>query len=1144
VKPLSKELRNKFERTIEDAREVAEEAAKIALEQLGVGEASPYSYLSEDERALRRRLRAHGRNLGDIRDSKTETQEIDRLVEEIAYEHWHRMLFARFLAENDLLMYYEDNDIENAVPVTLSECDELAEELGLKNGWEMAAKLATKMLPQIFKINSPIFEIQFSPEYQRKLENVVSSISKEVFLATDSLGWVYQYWQSRQKETINKSGVKIGSQELPAVTQLFTEDYMVQFLLDNTIGAWWATHLLSNEFVKKARTEQELRTSAAFSNVQLDYLRFVKDENGQWEVGSKSGNNWPDDLTSFKMIDPCCGSGHFLVAAFLMLVPMRSKLEGISIDKAIDSVLSENIHGLEIDQRCIEIAAFSLAFTAWKYPGSTGFRVLPELNLACSGLPLNTKMKNWTKLAGENQTLKYIMESLYNKFSDAPILGSLIDFSDNFEEQNLFHNDWEKARRILTSEQFNSYDYEKNEFEISAKGVSQAANLLLQKYDLVATNYPFIGIRKQNAILKKYCEDRHKEAKHDLSTCLIERCSKLLKTNGTMAFVSPHNWYFLGAYRAFRENLLKEKRWNMIALLGSRSFQTPMYDFGITLTIFSNDNKFDDNLISGITVEDYNTPDEKANALKNDQISVINQLHQLKNPDQRVTLEVRSEIPLLQENGTCLTGAMNGDSPKFIRKYWEFDICPEKWVFLQSTVTTNTFYSGRDQLIYYDVENGHLREDPYIRREKLHNSDERGKLLWGKNGVMVHRMGKLPVTLYTGDVFDQNGAVIVPNKEISVAALWCYLSSEEFNKEVRKLDTKVGVTPATLAKVPFEVIKWESIAIEKYPTGLPKPYTNDPTQWIFHGHPCKTIEWDNNDKKIIKRMNYKDKTVLHISISRLLGFRWPSELDSEMELSDEAKALVEECGGLLSYADKDGIVCIPSVRGEAPASERLLNLLAAAYKDEDINTILPQLLADADNKGKNLESWLRDKFFIQHCTLFANAPFIWQIWDGLKDGFSALVNYHKLDRKNLETLIYTYLGDWISKQKSAMVEGIEGAEEKLNAAISLKKKLELILEGEAPYDIFVRWKPLNKQPLGWEPDLNDGVRINIRPFMSVGDVGKKGAGVLRDKPNIKWTKDRGKDTENSPWYHLFGGDRINDHHVTLEEKKKAREEMR
>jgi len=83
LKPLSKELRNKFERTIENAREIAEEAARIALEQLGVGEASPYSYLSEDERALRRRLRAHGRNLGDVRDPKTETQEIDRWLRKL-----------------------------------------------------------------------------------------------------------------------------------------------------------------------------------------------------------------------------------------------------------------------------------------------------------------------------------------------------------------------------------------------------------------------------------------------------------------------------------------------------------------------------------------------------------------------------------------------------------------------------------------------------------------------------------------------------------------------------------------------------------------------------------------------------------------------------------------------------------------------------------------------------------------------------------------------------------------------------------------------------------------------------------------------------------------------------------------------------
>ena len=169
---------------------------------------------------------------------------------------------------------------------------------------------------------------------------------------------------------------------------------------------------------------------------------------------------------------------------------------------------------------------------------------------------------------------------------------------------------------------------------------------------------------------------------------------------------------------------------------------------------------------------------------------------------------------------------------------------------------------------------------------------------------------------------------------------------------------------------------------------------------------------------------------------------------------------------------------------------------------------------------------------------------------GLSSGRSGTVcvtDFHNLDAKLLETLIYTYLGDWISRQKQDIANGVDGAEDKLAAAETLKKSLELILEGEAPYDIFVRWKPIEKQPIGWNPDINDGVRLNIRPFLAVPDVGRKGAGVLRDKPNINWNKDRGKDVESAPWYHLglqYGGgecDRINDHHLSLAEKRAARQ---
>jgi hypothetical protein len=255
-----------------------------------------------------------------------------------------------------------------------------------------------------------------------------------------------------------------------------------------------------------------------------------------------------------------------------------------------------------------------------------------------------------------------------------------------------------------------------------------------------------------------------------------------------------------------------------------------------------------------------------------------------------------------------------------------------------------------------------------------------------------------------------------------------------------------------------------------------------------------------------------------------------------MELSEGARAWIAESAKLAALADDDGIACLPPVRGEKPAAERLLDLLIAAWGTDWQQGTLDKLLAQADCAGKGLDNWLRERFFEQHCKVFQHRPFIWHVWDGLKDGFAALVNYHKLDRKNLETLIYTYLGDWIRTQERATRDKVDGADLRLAAAQELKTKLEKILEGEPPYDIFVRWKPLAQQPVGWEPDLNDGVRLNIRPFMT--------AEVLRHnkkpKLNITWDKDRGKDVESAPWYKVFKGDRINDHHLTLAEKRASR----
>ena len=280
-------------------------------------------------------------------------------------------------------------------------------------------------------------------------------------------------------------------------------------------------------------------------------------------------------------------------------------------------------------------------------------------------------------------------------------------------------------------------------------------------------------------------------------------------------------------------------------------------------------------------------------------------------------------------------------------------------------------------------------------------------------------------------------------------------------------------------------------------------------------------------------------------MARLLGYQWPAELNIEMELAVEQRAWVERCKALASLVDDDGIVCLPAVRGEKTAELRLEALLEAAYGDAWTTPLKNQLLETVGSKS--LTAWLRDKFFEQHCKLFQHRPFIWQIWDGLKDGFSVLVNYHKLDKAGLERLIYTYLGDWIRTQQAEVANAVDGADVRLGAAQVLKQELENILAGEKPYDIFVRWKPDYDQPVGWDPDLNDGVRLNIRPFMLAKDISKKGAGILRWSPNIKWTKDRGTDVESALWFNLgpqYGeqeGARINEHHLTLAEKHAARD---
>lgn len=1205
---LDRELRRELGRAVRKARKTAEAGARAALGALTVGEAETDASLADSDRDLRRRLRAHGQQLGDAR-AASGRQEVTRLAHEVAYEHWHRMLFARFLAENGLLI-----EPESGMALSLRDCRELAREQG-KDPWALAAGFAAGMLPGIFRPDDPSLEVSLPPETRRALERTLDSLRPPVFHADDALGWTYQYWQADRKDEVNASGVKIGADELPAVTQLFTEPYMVRFLFHNTVGAWRAGRILAErpKLAETAASEEQLRRAVrleAAGRYDFDFLRFVREEgvtgedaSGRWRPAAGSYDKWPTNAADLRVLDPSCGSGHFLVEGLHLFVRLRMEGENLPVEDAIRAVLRDNLHGLEIDPRCAQIAAFAVAFAAWKLVGR--FFELPSPRIACSGLAPNSTKDEWIELAEQaahaagaaphktlyrtqdtlpSGALRQTFGTLHDLFAEGPTLGSLIDPRE--VDDNLFSTNFDAVRPLLDSvlDQTETSP-ERRENAVAAAGMAEAASLLTGTYSLVITNVPYLSRQRQSESISVALETRYADAKNDLATAFGRRAFAWLGESGVEALVMPQNWLFLGAYRRLRGSLLDSRRWLLVARLGPGAFETISgHVVSVALSIIAADSASDEWKLVGIDVSAPNneTPTlapEKADLLRvSGTVRSIRQKALRNYPDAVIRLRLSNEnTPLLENRCGGLNGTTTGDYARFGRTHWEFSDVDASWVLQQSTVVATRHFAGREHLVHCGV-GGSLQESA--------GATIRGKGIWGKQGVAVSQIGDLDATLYTGEHFDNNVSALGPLDEAELAAVWCFCASPEYARSVREIDQKLNVTNATLAKVPFDFDRWKAVAAEKYPNGLPEPYSDDPTQWIFHGHPCGSAIWDEERKRTADGLTRTDDTVLQVAVARLLGYRWPAERDAEMRLADEQRAWVDRCADLHEFADEDGIVCLPSVRREASAAERLRSLLAAAYGDEWDTTTERRLLRAAAGSGQpadDLDEYLRRDFFKTHSGLFHHRPFIWHLWDGLPDGFHALVNYHRLagsdgdGRRTLESLIFSYLGDWIERQRAGQRDEVAGAEARLAAALELQQQLQAILTGEPPLDLFVRWKPLHRQSLGWEPDLDDGVRLNIRPFLRAElRRGLKGAGVLRAKPNLHWGKDRGKEPQtlrakrrgdppdeirpkaDFPWFWncpgdggtdertdfrggpAFDGNRWNDLHYTLQAKRDAR----
>jgi hypothetical protein len=386
---------------------------------------------------------------------------------------------------------------------------------------------------------------------------------------------------------------------------------------------------------------------------------------------------------------------------------------------------------------------------------------------------------------------------------------------------------------------------------------------------------PYLGIRKQGDTLKNFCLTAYSDAKEDLATVFASRISQLC-TGTTMAVVAPQNWFYQYRYRHYRKRVLEKQSLALIARLGEGGFQSADAAGAFAaLSIVNLRTPVDSSAIYLIDASDQPGVEPKASCLRSGSIKRVFQRSQLSNPDWRISFESPSSQRLLNEFVTTAQGIKTGDDELWVRCFWEILSIGQQWRTYQTSSEKNKLYAARSLVINWKT-NGEGMVRPRI-----------GSRVIGKKGVVASAMRQISVTLYSGDLHYSLATPLVPIDPDDLVAIWTFCSSPEYNKAIREIEQNIAVTTDTLAKVPFDIAHWKRVGAEKYPEGLPTPYSDDPTQWLFNGHPKGS------------------QLPLHVALARIVGYRWPRQIG--LSVSDCPALQPDE---LEKHADSDGIVAL------------------------------------------------------------------------------------------------------------------------------------------------------------------------------------------------------------------------------------------
>ena len=1089
----------------------------------------------------------------------------ENVIEEVAYTWFNRIIAIRFMEINNFLPTktrvlssetagkIEPDIITEAFDVDLDytqEDKELIFKLKDENKLDelfrfLFIKQCNKLneiLPGLFEKTDDYLELLLNISFTNEdgvVRQLIDTIPENDFESqVEVIGWLYQFYNTELKdETFAnlKKRIKISKERIPAATQLFTPDWIVKYMVENSVGRLWLEGHPNNElkskwqyYVDEAKQEPEVEQQLIAIRKESEILK-------------------PEDIS---VIDPCMGSGHILVYVFEVLMDIYVS-EGFTEKDACESILKNNIYGLDIDKRAYQLAYFAVLMKARKY----NRRILTKgiSPLLCSIEETNSISKEFIEeLISQDRTNEKNWNYLYEVFKNAKEYGSILDIKNiNFDE--LFNDicTYESNKNNL-----NQYKYQ-NEIQLM-KNIIQQSKLLAKNYDIVATNPPYMGNSGMNPNLKDYLKKNYPQSKSDLFAVFIEKCHDFCNEKGFVAMITQQSFMFLSTFEKLRVELINNHTIINMAHLGAHAFEEIGGEV-VQATTFVNRNNLIENYKSTFhRLTEFNSESKKEEEFLNDKNKFVISQYELRNvPGNLIAYWVSRNFiksfnkqefltscsknikySKLSELGIAKKGIVTGDNNTYMKMFWEVNLedINKKWVLCAKGGNYKKYYGNIEMVIDWSKD----AQNFYKINKSSSSMLEKYCFEEGITYTTISSKGTGFRLLPNNSLFSNGGPSIIKLDENLIYCMG-FLNSKVagyylsvLNPTINILSYNVNALPIIIDldnKMQIEELTMKNIKIEEINWNF---YENS---FDFKTHPLLKFDTESIEKSFIKWEGFtsnqfnlmkNNQTLLNKLFIDIYGINLNFNVTND-EITLKLANYEEDIKSFISYVvgcmfgryslDYEGLQFaggefdLNNYHKFKPDDDNIIPVLDTAYFDDDIvgyftkfvetcfgsETLEENLdfIAGALSKTNKpsrdiIRDYLLKNFFNDHKKTYKKCPIYWQFSSGKENGFNCLVYMHRYE----SSLVARIRTDYLHKTQKAIEQRIENNNNIINNSNSKqeiaktnkeKAKLQKQLKETQEYDEFLAH--IANQNI--EIDLDDGVKINYSKFQNV-KVSKEG----------------------------------------------------